>query len=91
MKKLFALAAIAGMFAFSSCGPSKEEMEKKEKARQDSIQHYNDSVANADKMKMEHDQHVADSLKAIEDAKTKHMADSLHEDSVKRKLIKVKK
>ena len=91
MKKVFTLVAFAGMFAFTACGPSKEELEKKEKAKQDSIQHYNDSVADADKKKM---QHEADSVKAIEDAKAAaamHVADSLHQDSVKRKLIKVKK
>src|ERR1044071_1293481 len=43
-------------------GPPREELYMHEKAYFDSVQHYNDSVANADKMKMEHDQHVADSL-----------------------------
>ena len=86
MKKVLALAAFAGMFAFTSCGPSKEEMEKKEKAKQDSI-HMADSIqGEKDKAKMQHD---ADSAKAVEDAKQaamKHMADSLHEDSVKKHL-----
>jgi hypothetical protein len=88
MKKVLALVALAGMFAFSSCGPSKEEMEKKEKAKQDSI-HMADSIqAEKDKAKM---QAEADSLKKIEEdkaAKMKMMADSLHADSVKRHLLK---
>ena len=37
MKKLFTLVAVAGMFAFSSCGPSAEEKAAMEKAKQDSI------------------------------------------------------
>jgi protein involved in sex pheromone biosynthesis len=91
MKKVLALVAIAGMFAFSSCGPSKEELEKKEKAKQDSIQRVNDSIAAEDAKRMEAEKRTADSIKAIEDAKAKALADSLHQDSVKRKLIKVKK
>ena len=51
MKKLFTLAAVAGMFAFSSCGPSAEEKAAAEKAKQDSIaaveKAYADSVAMA--------------------------------------------
>ena len=37
MKKLLSLVAIAGMFSLVACGPSKEEQEKAEKAKQDSI------------------------------------------------------
>jgi hypothetical protein len=37
MKKLLTLVAIAGMFAFTACGPSKEEKEAAAKATQDSI------------------------------------------------------
>lgn len=91
MKKILTLAALAGVFAFSSCGPSKEELEKKEQARQDSIKRYNDSVADADAKRM---QAEADSMKKVEEANKavqQHIADSLHEDSVKRKLIKKKK
>ena len=37
MKKLLGLALIAGMFAFTACGPSAEEKAAAEKAVQDSI------------------------------------------------------
>ncbi len=51
MKKVLSLVAIAGMFAVVACGPSKEEVEAKEKARKDSIEAVEkarqDSVAQA--------------------------------------------
>ncbi len=37
MKNIVGLALIAGMFAFTSCGPSAEEKAQAEKAIQDSI------------------------------------------------------
>jgi len=37
MKKILGLALVAGMFAFTSCGPSAEEKAAAEKAQQDSI------------------------------------------------------
>ena len=37
MKKILGLALIAGMFAFTACGPSAEEKQAAEKAMQDSI------------------------------------------------------
>ena len=37
MKKILGLALIAGMFAFTACGPSAEEKAAAEKAMQDSI------------------------------------------------------
>lgn len=37
MKKILGLALIAGMFAFTACGPSAEEKAMAEKAVQDSI------------------------------------------------------
>jgi hypothetical protein len=37
MKNILGLALIAGMFAFTSCGPSAEEKAAAEKAIQDSI------------------------------------------------------
>jgi hypothetical protein len=38
MKKVLSLIAVAAMTtAFVACGPSKEEMEKREQAKQDSI------------------------------------------------------
>jgi hypothetical protein len=52
MKKVLALAAITGLFAVVACGPSKEEMEQAEKARQDSIaaaeKAVQDSIAQAE-------------------------------------------
>jgi hypothetical protein len=86
MKKVLALVALAGMFAFTSCGPSKEEMEKKQKMHDDSVRVADSITAEKDKAKM---QHEADSMKQIEEAnaaKMKMMADSLHQDSVKKHL-----
>jgi hypothetical protein len=37
MKKLFTLVAVAGMFAFTACGPSADEKAAMEKAKQYSI------------------------------------------------------
>ncbi len=37
MKKVLTLVAIAGMFAFTACGPSAEEKAKAEQATKDSI------------------------------------------------------
>ena len=68
MKKLLALALVAGMVAFVACGPSKKDQEAKEKAKQDSINA-------AEKAKKE-----ADSLAAVE--KLKHQQDSLKMDSM---------
>lgn len=49
MKKVLTLVAVAGMFTFIACGPSAEEKEKAEKAKQDSIRaaHEADSIAAA--------------------------------------------
>ena len=87
MKKTLTLIAIAGMFAFVACGPSKEEQEKKAQATKDSLA--KDSTDKA--------QAAADKQKAWDDSvananamKAKAMADSLHADSVARKLIKKK-
>jgi hypothetical protein len=68
MKKLLALTLIAGMVAFVACGPSKEDQEKKEKAKQDSIKA-------AEKAKTE-----ADSLDRV--AAEKRKQDSLRQDSI---------
>ena len=37
MKKVLSTVLVAGMFAFYACGPSQQEKEADEKARQDSI------------------------------------------------------
>jgi hypothetical protein len=78
MKKILSVIAVAAMTtAFVACGPSKEEMEKREQARQDSVAQVEkakqDSIAAAqaesDRMAMEANQkRMADST---------HMADSL--------------
>jgi hypothetical protein len=68
MKKLLALALVAGMVAFVACGPSKKDQEAKEKAKQDSIKA-------AEKAKKE-----ADSLASVE--KEKRRLDSLKQDSI---------
>ena len=47
MKKLLTLVLAGGMLAFYACGPSKAELEAKEKAKQDSIA-MADSMAAAD-------------------------------------------
>jgi Flp pilus assembly protein TadB len=70
MKKLLALVLVAGMVAFVACGPSKEDQEKKEKAKQDSIKA-------AEKAKTE-----ADSLAKVE--KEKNRIDSLKKDSIEK-------
>ncbi len=44
MKKLFTLVAVA-TFSLVACGPSAEEKAAAEKAKQDSIQAYNDAEA----------------------------------------------
>ena len=68
MKKLFALAIVAGMVAFVACGPSKKEIEAKEKAKQD-------SVNAAERARRE-----ADSLANVE-RERRHL-DSLRQDSM---------
>ena len=37
MKKVLSIALVAGMFSFIACGPSQQEKEAIEKAKQDSI------------------------------------------------------
>jgi hypothetical protein len=86
MKKVFAVAAVAGMAVLASCGNA-EDLAKK----------MQDSIAKADselnvKMQMAADStKMADSI-AAEEAKMKAAADSTaaaaHADSVAKKLIK---
>lgn len=76
MKKLLTLVLAGGMLAFYACGPSKEELAAKEKAKQDSI-HMADSMAAAAAAAAE--KAKADSLAAAEAAaKEKAMQDSIH-------------
>ncbi|MDI9342379.1 MAG: hypothetical protein QM534_17535 [Sediminibacterium sp.] len=86
MKKVFSIIAVAALSAaFVACGPSKEEIEAREKAKADSIAAVEkakaDSIAAAE----------AEAAKAAEAAAAeaaKKLADSLHADSVAKKLIK---
>ncbi|MFH0865964.1 MAG: hypothetical protein V1904_07200 [Bacteroidota bacterium] len=74
MKKLLALLLVAGMVAFVACGPSKEDQEKKEKARQDSIKAAERAKNEADSLaKVEADKRKQDSLRkdSIDKAKNK--------------------
>jgi hypothetical protein len=86
MKKVLSFTAIAALAAsIVACGPGKEEMEAKEKAKRDSIMA--DSTKRADEARM---QWVTDSTNKamMEMEANKKMADSLHADSVAKKLIK---
>ena len=86
MKKVLSIIAIAGLAtAFVACGPSKEEMEAKEKAKQDSIR-MADSIAAAAAAQEAEAARIADSTAMAEQAKV--VADSLHQDSITKKLIK---
>ena len=92
MKKMLSIVAVASLaLATVACGPSKAELEAKEKAKQDSLAEVAkaDSIAQAAMAAAE--QAKADSAKAVEEAKMKMVADSLHADSVKKHLIKEKK
>ncbi|MBL7930466.1 MAG: hypothetical protein JNL60_01105 [Bacteroidia bacterium] len=71
MKKVLSIVAVAAMTtAFVACGPSKEEIEKREQAKQDSIaaveQAKQDSIAAA----------AAEAEKMAAEANAKRMADS---------------
>lgn len=79
MKKVFTLIAIAAVTAtFVACGPSKEDLEKAEKAKQDSIAKA-DSIANADAAAKLAEQAKADSIAMVEQAKadSTRIADSI--------------
>lgn len=79
MKKVFTLIAIAAVTAtFVACGPSKEDLEKAEKAKQDSIA-MADSIANADAAAKLAEQAKADSVAMVEQAKadSTRIADSV--------------
>ena len=80
MKKVLSIVAVAALsIAFVSCGPSKEEIEQKEKAKADSIASVEktkqDSIANAEAMAAQ----AAEAAVAAEKAKadSTKVADSL--------------
>jgi len=79
MKKVLSLIAVAAISAtFVACGPSKEDLEKAEKAKQDSIAKV-DSIANADAAAKLAEQAKADSVAMVEQAKadSTRIADSI--------------
>ncbi len=79
MKKLLTLVIAGGMLAFYACGPSKAELEKREKAKQDSI-HMADSVAAAAAAAAE--KAKADSVAAAQEAAAKAAAEQAKADSI---------
>lgn len=86
MKKVLSFVAVATLVV--ACGPSKAELEAKAKAAADSARaaFVADSTMQAAKQDS-----INAANKAMEEAaaaRAKVVADSLHEDSVKRKLIK---
>ena len=82
------MITVAGIFAFAACGPNQADLDKKAKAKHDSDSMATANEAASEMAKMK-EQNTADSIKQAEAAKM--MADSLHADSVKRRLIKGKK
>ena len=88
MKKLLTLAVFAGMFSFVACGPSQAELDKKKKMHDDSVRMADSTAAAEEAAKMK-EQNTQDSIKKVE--REKMMADSLHKDSVDKKLKPAKK
>ncbi len=89
MKKVLSFIAVATLVV--ACGPSKAELEKKAKDAADSARaaFVADSTMQAAKQDS-----INNAAKAAEEAaavRAKVVADSLHQDSITRKLIKVKK
>ena len=76
MKKVLTLVAVAGMFAFYSCGPSAEQKAAMEKAKQDSIAAAEASMAQMEAAKA---QAMQDSVAKVqaEAAKAQAMQDSI--------------
>jgi hypothetical protein len=70
MKKLLSLLVIAGMAALVACGPSAEELAKKDQAKKDSIAKVKqDSTDQANLLKAKEDSTIAaNKAKAIEDS-----------------------
>ncbi len=80
MKKVLSIVAVAALsIAFVSCGPSKEEIEKKEKDKADSIaaveKQKQDSIANAEALAAE--AAAATAAAAQKAADSTRVADSL--------------
>lgn len=85
MKKVLFLTATAALATMVACGPSKEEMERKEKEKRDSIAA--DSTRKADEARQAWMKDSTDKAN-MEADNQKRIADSLHQDSVAKKLIK---
>lgn len=77
MKKVLTVLVVAGMASFLACGPSAEEIAKKEKARQDSIaavekeKARQDSIAAAEAEAAAKEQARQDSIAKAEEAAKK--------------------
>jgi colicin import membrane protein len=77
MKKTMLFAVAAAMLSLTACGPSKEELARREKAKQDSIQHVNDSMAVVQKAVMQAEQEAHAKAQAEAEAKEKARQDSI--------------
>ena len=75
MKKLLTVFAVAGMFTFIACGPSAEEKQKAEQARQDSIKAAEDAAKAVEQARQ-------DSIKKVEEAA--QAAEQARQDSIKK-------
>ena len=82
MKKVLSLIAVAGMFAFVACGPSAEEKEAMDKARQDSIETVEkarqDSIAQAAEMEKARQDSMAAAQASADTTKTEEAAPAAH-------------
>ena len=89
MKKVLSFVAVATLVV--ACGPSKADLEAKAKAAADSARtaFVADSTMNA--MKQDSINNAQKAMEEAVAARALVVADSLHQGSVKRKLIKVKK
>lgn len=89
MKKVLSFVAVAALVV--ACGPSKAELEATAKAAADSARAA--FVADSTMQAVRQDS-INNAAKAAEEAaagRAKIVADSLHQDSITKKLIKVKK
>jgi hypothetical protein len=89
MKKVLSFIAVATLVV--ACGPSKADLEKKAKEQADSARQAfvaDSTMKAAQQDSLNKANEAAEAMKA---EATKRMADSLHQDSVNKKLIKVKK
>jgi outer membrane phospholipase A len=76
MKKLFTLVAVASISALVACGPSAEEKQAMEKAKQDSIAAVEAQKAAEDAAKAQAAQDSTNQYTAAQEAEAKRIADS---------------